>query len=1391
MSRFTALTAGWFAERFPAPTAAQERGWPAIAAGSDTLIAAPTGSGKTLTAFLHCLDDLVRRAQANALPDRTLVVYVSPLRALSNDIRLNLLAPLGEISARAQRDGVALPEIRVGVRTGDTSASERQAMARRPPHVLVTTPESLYLLVTSKRGRENLANVKTVIVDEIHALAPDRRGAHLALTLERLDTLVAEAARAESPLLASVRPQRIGLSATQRPVERVADFLTGGRKCTIVDLGHARALDLELCAPAGELAAVCSHEQWGDIHDQVAKLVGQHKSTIVFTNTRRMVERTAAALSERLGEQVVAAHHGAMSQRARLDAEQRLKASRCHVIVATASLELGIDVGDVDLVCQIGSPRAIKVLLQRVGRAGHALLATPKGRVFALTRDDLIECTALLRAVRAGRLDALCVPDGALDILAQQMVAASTAGDWDEQALYDLARRAYPYRALSRSDFDAVLEMLAEGVATRRGRSSAHLHHDRVNRRIKARRGARLAAIRSGGAIPDRADYEVIADPEGIRVGTLDEDYAIESSSGDIFQLGNMSWRIRRIESGRVRVEDAHGQPPSIPFWLGEAPGRTAELSEEVGRLRDEVATQLEQSGDAAPWLEATVGLERGLGRQLSDYVAATRAALGAVPSQKRIVAERFFDEGGGMQLVLHAPFGARLNRAWGLALRKRFCRSFDFELQAAATDDGIILSLGAQHSFPLETVFDMVPAHLVRPTLVQAALQAPMFGTRWRWNATRSLAILRYTGKGKVPAPLLRIRSEDLLAAVFPASQGCQDNHGGVMKEDVEPPDHPLVNQTFRDCLEEAMDVHGLISLLERIAAGEIEVVGRDTPEPSPMSHQILNANPYAYLDDAPLEERRTRAVTVRRGLPADIAGGVGALDDRAIATVRADAWPSPRDADELHDALLSLIVLPETDVLPAWGAWFEALASARRATRATVAGGKILWVAAERLHMLRAAYGDDVVLAPAIDTPAGSKAPSGPDEARKLVVRGRMECHGPAREAELAAALALPEETVAIACAELEGDGLLLRGAFLPGEPGLRQWCDRRLLARIHQLTLGRLRREIEPQPPAQLARFVRRWQHAEPGAQLHGVAGLEAILDQLQGVEAPVGAWEREILPARVADYAPALLDELCLAGEFVWGRRSISNASITTRATPIAFWRRASTPWMFTPVAEPAAAAADVTPEVAATNARIAEAEGAVVSALATRGALFYAELLEATGLLRAQLDGALWALVAEGRLTADGFGALRTLAAEAPRRTGRWSLLGAGVTLASDEVRAEQHARHLLARYGVVFRELATREILPPWRDILLVLRRLEARGDVRGGRFVAGFVGEQFAVPTAVAGLRALRPDPSQASTSPLHIPATLAARDPIVFVEQAVTRLPNAPIVPIASAAL
>jgi ATP-dependent Lhr-like helicase len=1379
---FHPLITTWFADRFGAPTSAQARGWPAIAQGADTLIAAPTGSGKTLAAFLVGLDDLLRRGLGGDLPDTSVVVYVSPLRALANDIQVNLTGPLAELRERAASAGTPLPEIRVGVRNADTTARARAAQARRPPHVMVTTPESLYILLTTASGRRALAGARTVIVDEIHALVGDRRGSHLALSLERLDALVAR----ERP--GAARPQRIGLSATQRPLALVAEFLSGGAPCTVVDEGHRRDLDLAVGAPDGELAAVASHEQWESVYDQVAALAGAHRSTIVFANTRRLVERTAAQLGRRLGEDAVAAHHGALAQDRRLGAEQRLKHGQIKVIVATSSLELGIDVGAVDLVIQLGSPRSIRGFLQRVGRAGHGVGRTPKGRLFALTRDDLVECAALTRAVGAGRLDALCLGPAALDVLAQQLVAACVGHDWHEDALYELIRRARPYRDLERARFDQVLAMLADGVSTRIGRVSAHLHHDQVNRRVRARRAARLTAIRSGGAIPDRADYDVILDPDGIKVGTLDEDYAIESSAGDIFQLGASSWRIRRVEGGRVRVEDARGAPPSVPFWLGEGLGRTAELSEEVARLREDVAARVGDGGAAATWLEAELGLARPLGVQLHDYVAATVAALGAVPTQRRIIAERFFDEGGGMQLVIHAPFGARLNRAWGLALRKKFCRTFDFELQAAATDDGIILSLSAVHSFPLETIFHYVPSGAVRATLTQAALQAPMWGVRWRWNATRALAIPRFTSRGKLPAPLLRIRAEDLLAAVFPAQLGCQDNHGGVMREAIELPDHPLVAQTLGDCLDEAMDTDGLAALLGRLERGELELVARDTAEPSPMCHQILNANPYAFLDDAPLEERRTRAVSVRRGLPADVQRELGALDPAAIAEVGENAFPVVRDADELHDALLSLGALPLGRAEPAWAAHFETLAGAGRATSVTTSWGAHFWVAAERLDVATAAWGP-LELAPPLPAAPARPAAIEPAHAQTLLVRGWLEHTGPHTEAELGAILALSVAAVAAACAALESDGVILRGTFsATGRAGgSTEWCNRRLLARIHRATLGRLRREIDPVPPAVFARFVRTWQHTVPGTRLHGPDGLEAILDQLQGIEAPVAAWERDLLPARIEGYRPELLDELCLSGELVWGRRSASEAQITTRATPIAFWRRGATPWMLgaRAAAHAGAASAGAAPTFEVAPGHQRDAAEAVIAVLAARGALFYSELLEATGLLRQALDGALWALVAAGRITADGFAALRTLANESPRRTGRWSLLGAGVTPAAADVAAEAHARHLLARWGVVLRELAVRELVPPWRELLVVLRRLEARGEVRGGRFVAGFVGEQFALPEAVDALRALRPRLAGGDGAPDLPP--LAPRDPAglaelvaprpVLVPQAATR--------------
>jgi ATP-dependent helicase Lhr and Lhr-like helicase len=807
-------------------------------------------------------------------------------------------------------------------------------MVRRPPHIVVTTPESLYILLTSEGGRRMLGTVHTLIVDEIHAMVGSKRGSHLALSMERLENLTGR------PLV------RVGLSATQKPIEEVARFLVGGGnldaeglpRCTVIDTGHVRKLDLALEMPPSPLEAVMSGEAWGEIYDRLADLIREHTTTLVFVNTRRLAERAARHLSERIGEDLVTSHHGSLSRDQRLGAETRLKEGKLKALVATASLELGIDIGDVDLVCQIGSTRAIATFLQRVGRSGHAVTGLPKGRLFPLSRDELVECVALLDAVRRGELDRLHIPVAPLDVLAQQIVAEVASGEWKEDDLYRRLRRAHPYRDLPRPAFDAVVAMLADGFTTRRGRRSAYLHRDLVHRRLRPRRGARLTAVTSGGAIPDTADYQVMLEPSGTLIGSVNEDFAVESMAGDIFQLANMSWRIVRIETGIVRVEDAHGEPPNIPFWIGEAPSRTDELSFAVSRVREEIEAILAAANGDGPRaamdaaisrLRGELGLGEAAAEQAVEYLAAARGALGVLPSQRTLVLERFFDESGGMQLVLHSPFGSRINRAWGLSLRKRFCRKFNFELQAAATEDAIVLSLGPTHSFPLGDVFHYLSPVGVRDLLVQALLDAPMFAVRWRWNAGRALAVPRFSGGRKVPPQLQRMQAEDLVALVFPDQKACFENIQGER----EVPDHPLVEETIRDCLSQAMDVAGLERVLAGIESGELRLVARDLAEPSPLAAEILNAKPYAFLDDAPLEERRTQAVRSRRWLDPETASDLGALDPEAIARVREEAWPEAASADELHDALMLLgFVTAEEGARAGWGAFFTELVADRR---------------------------------------------------------------------------------------------------------------------------------------------------------------------------------------------------------------------------------------------------------------------------------------------------------------------------------------------------------------------------------------------------------------------------------------------------------------------------
>jgi ATP-dependent helicase Lhr and Lhr-like helicase len=1384
------LVRDWFVSRFGTPTEPQEQGWPAILAGKATLISAPTGSGKTLAAFLVCIDRLVRKALGGELEDRTEILYVSPLKALGNDIQKNLEVPLGEILQLAGARGLLMPEIRTAVRTGDTLAHERRAMLTHPPHILVTTPESLYILLTAAKSREVLKTVETVIVDEIHAIADDKRGAHLAVSLERLEHLTGK------PL------SRIGLSATQKPIELVAKFLTGGSRPDpiLVNIGHRRELDLAVEVPGSELGPVASNEMWEEIYDRIAYLATQHRSTLIFVNTRRLAERVAHHLGERLGTGAVAAHHGSLSRKLRLAAEKKLKDGEIRALVATASLELGIDIGSVDLVCQISSPRAIAVGLQRVGRAGHWRGAIPKGRIFATTRDELVECAALVRAIRRGELDRLAIPDAPMDILAQQIVAMCASEDWSEHELFETLRRAYSYRELARSDFDKIVEMLSEGIAARRGRYGAYLHRDRVNGILRPRRGARLAAITSGGAIPENALYTVIAQPEGIVVGTIHEDFAVESLAGDVFLLGNTSWRVKRVQSsGSVLVEDANGAAPSLPFWLGEAPARTAELSKEVANLRETVSSLTEgvsvganrdsspEFASAVELLKTECGVDDAGAEQMVEYIVAGRAVLRAVPTQKTIIAERFFDESGGMQLVIHAPFGGRINKAWGLALRKRFCRSFNFELQAAATDNGLNISLAEQHSFPLGDVFHFLHPNSVREVLEQAVLDSPLFGTRWRWDAGRALALLRFQGGKKIAPQIQRMRADDLLASVFPEAQACQENIVGEIKI----PDHPLISEVMKDVLTEAMDIEGLEQILRDIGEGRIQCLAVDTPVPSQFSHEILNANPYAYLDDAPLEERRARAVEMRRVLPEAVLSEAGRLDPVAIAEVCADAWPDVRDAEELHDALLSLVALPAgaatgswpvgrlfaqlQESIARWGGYFEQLVAERRAGRVRV-GDAIYWVAAERVGLFEQIFPEAQFeqRLPEVESAAKSR-----EDVLLHMATGWMLHSGPVTVSELAGALGMAPADAEKSMLRLEGGGAVLRGQFTTdSNAGETEWCDRRLLARIHRLTLGTLRKQIESVHPAHFMRWLLRWQHAAPSTQALGERGTLEILQQLQGFEAPANSWERQILGRRVADYDPKILDQLSLTGAVGWGRVSPHPATLETIAperrrvvptsvAPITFFVREDADWMI-----PHREAGEEELRGLSPDAK------AVLQFLRYRGASFFADIVRGTSKLKSEVETALWELVAAGLLTADGFDNLRALidpkrrsgqgngrSARPRHSAGRWSLLYSGEPV--ERARAlEATCWMLLRRYGIVFREVLSREtILPKWRELLIILRRLEDRGEVRGGRFVSGFVGEQFALPVAFESLRAQRNAPATGEN------VTVSAADPLNLV--------------------
>jgi ATP-dependent Lhr-like helicase len=1489
----------WFLTKFGSATEPQIAGWPAILRGDPTLISAPTGSGKTLAAFLVCIDKLLRAAIEGRLSPQTHVVYISPLKALSNDVQKNLDGPLAEIQQLAMQRGYLCPEIRTGVRTGDTLTKDRLSMLKHPPHILVTTPESLYILLTAGKSRLNLTRVQTVIVDEIHAIADDKRGAHLALSLERLDALVCgENSLSPGAFLTGLAtpPQRIGLSATQNPIGLVANFLTGDaparKPATIIQVGQRRTLDLAIEIPSDELGSITSIAMWTEIYDKLASFTEHHRSTLVFVNTRKLVEKISFELSNRLGEDAVAAHHGSLSRTLRLDAEQRLKSGQCKILIATASLELGIDIGSIDLVCQIATTRAVAVAMQRVGRAGHWRGAIPKGRFFATTRDDLLEQAALLRKMVAGELDLLEIPETPIDVLMQQIVATVGAESWSEDALFHVLRRAYPYRNLSREHYEELLTLLHNGIENTRGRYGAYLMRDQVQGHLHARRGSRSIAISNGGAIPDTSIFAVMLQPENVQIATLDEHFAVDSSPGDVVLLGNTSWRIQRVDpKGKVLVEDAHGAPPSIPFWEGEAPQRTGVLCDGVSDLRNEIDLRTRrvspsslrpthpEVADTIAFLKRECFVNDSAALQLITYIVSGRAVLGAVPTKTTIIAERFFDEGGGQQLILHAPFGGRINKAWGLALRKRFCRGFNFELQAAATDNGINISLAEQHSFPLGDVFRFLTTLTAKELLEQACIPSPLFKNRWRWAAGRSLQLLRMS-KGKRVAPQIqRTRSDDLLASVFPHASACPE----TMTGNIEIPDHPLVREVMKDTLTEAMDIDGLLKILHGIDSGAIRCLAVDTPVPSLFAHELINAMPYAFLDDADAAARRTRAVSTRRALPDSVSEGAGRLDQAAIDTVRTQLWPDLRDEHELHDLLLQLIALPLTFFEHAaagqshstqhWQLFFERLAQQGRAHLITLDEDSThqraplrAWLAAERLpeavllwpsivfpqishperSAQREAEGPATPLSPAAQ-PLPSATTSPRDTATTTLTQGWLQLLGPTSAATLATLTHTPPASIYQSLIAMEMQGLAMRGVFEYPKPADDatieiEWCERRILQRIHRLTLGTLRKQVEPVTPAVFMRWLLDWHHLAPHSEaypkLSGEEGVLAAIEQLEGFEAPAIEWERTLLPARVADYDPRWLDNLCLAGILGWGRISPHPAwsqgegtaprrVIPTTAAPITFYLRESSEWLHH------ALAAKCVDEAILTQSLSPEAQ-IIRTFLSERGAAFTADLQRLSSLTKLQTTTALWELATAGLASADGFDQLRammdprrksvavaqtaatSLRKRAAARTtaGRWSLLSESNTpgapsipMASSSVRVDPkdlrpahateqaialakqtdaaldaHARILLCRYGVLFRELMTRESnAPKWRDLLPILRRLEARGEIRGGRFVSGAFGEQYALPEAVDALRSAR---NQHASRANESAITVAAADPLNLVGILVPgdRIPSIP---------